>query len=123
MPTMGGRPQRERIYALGVEPDIIADPGSGGAIDTSRSGIVEITTAGAEARTLADPTFRGQRLTIVMVADGGDATITASSPINQAGNTIITMGDVGDFWEGVGKYNATDGWEWHTVDSEGSSLS
>ena len=123
MPRPGGKPQTERILALGIDPDIIPDPGASGTFDTTRPGIIEITTAAAEARTLPDPTFRGQILFLYMVADGGDCTITASSPINQAGNTQIVMGDVGDTWLGIGKYNATDGWEWQTIISEGSSLS
>lgn len=113
--TIGGRPQRERIYTLGVEPDIIPDPGNGGTIDTSRSGILEITTAGAETRSLPDPTFRGQQLDIVMVVDNGDAVITGVSPLNQTGNTILTMSAVGGFARLIGKYNATDGWEWQQV--------
>ena len=115
MPRTGGRPQLERIHALGVEPDIIPDPGNAGAIDVSHSGICEITTAAAETRTLADPAFRGQQLDIVMVVDTGDAVITAASPMNQTGNTILTMSAVGGFARLIGKYNATDGWEWQQV--------
>lgn len=112
---LGGRPQLEEIYSRGVEPDIIPDPGNGGAIDTSRSGICELTSAGAETRTLPDPTFRGQQIDLVAVAVGGNITITAASPVNQTGHTTITASAVGGFIRLVGKYNATDGWEWQEV--------
>ena len=120
--AIGGRPQKERIYALGVEPDIIADPGNAGTIDVSRSGYLELTTAGAETRTLPDPTFRGQQLDIVMIADGGDCVVTASSAVNQTGNNTLTFTDVGEYTRLVGAYNATDGWEWKTVVNMGADL-
>mgnify|MGYP001589509041 FL=1 len=113
--ALGGRPQLEDIYALGVEPQIIPDPGDAGALDVSRSGICEITTAAAETRTLGDPSFRGQQLDIVMVSDGGDCVITAASPVNQTGHTTITLSAIGGFIRLVGKYNATDGWEWQEI--------
>jgi len=112
---LGGRPQLEEIYSLGVEPVIIPDPGNAGTIDVSRSGICELSSAGPETRTLPDPTFRGQQIDLVMVVDGGDITITASSPVNQTGHTTITASAVGGFIRLVGKYNATDGWEWQEV--------
>jgi len=112
---LGGRPQLEEIYSLGVEPVIIPDPGNAGTIDVSRSGICELSSAGPETRTLPDPTFRGQQIDLVMVVDGGDITITASSPVNQTGHTTIVASAVGGFIRLVGKYNATDGWEWQEV--------
>ena len=112
---LGGRPQLEEIYSLGVEPVIIPDPGNAGTIDVSRSGICELSSAGPETRTLPDPTFRGQQIDLVMVVDGGDITITASSPVNQTGHTTIGASAVGGFIRLVGKYNATDGWEWQEV--------
>lgn len=110
-----GRPQVEDIHARGVEPYIIPDPGNGGTFDTLRAGVIEVTTAGAETRTLPDPTFRGQEIALVMIADGGDAVITASSPVNQTGHTTITLSAVGGFILFRGKYNATDGWEWQEI--------
>lgn len=112
---LGGNPQLEEINSRGVEPYIIPDPGDGGTIDVSRSGILEITTAGAETRTLPDPTFRGQQLDIVMVTRVGNCVITASSPVNQTGHTTLTLSAVGGFGRYVGKYNATDGWEWQEI--------
>ena len=122
--ALSGNPQLEEINARGVEPIIIADPGNGGALDVSSSGIIEIRTTGAETRTLADPVFRGQQIDIVMVVDGGDCVITAASPVNQTGHTIITLSAIGGFIRLVGKYNATDGWEWQEImEDTGSATS
>lgn len=115
MVAPAGRLQVEDIAAREVRPSIIPDPGNGGTIDVSRSGICEITTAAAETRTLPDPTFRGQQIDLVMVVDGGDCVITAASPVNQTGHTTITLSAIGGFGRYVGKYNATDGWEWQEV--------
>jgi hypothetical protein len=52
----------------------------------------DITTTGANAYTLANGTV-GQTKTIVMVVDGGDATIT---PTTFLGHTTITLNAVGD---------------------------
>jgi len=80
-------------------PVAVADPGDAGAIPVTRSGSVPLTIgAGAETRTLAIPTFIGQRLTIdADVIGGGSAAITAASAINQAGNTVMTFGALADF--------------------------
>ena len=56
------------------------------------SGTVRLTTTGADALTLANGA-NGQLLTIVMVADGGDGTLT---PTTKTGYTTITFNDVGD---------------------------
>jgi len=120
--TLGGKPQLEDIYALGVEPAIIKDPGNGGALDVSHSGYCELTSVGAaETRTLADPTFKGQTIDFVFVVDGGDIVITCASPANQAGNTLITFTDVGEHIRLMGAYNATDGWEWKTIVTDGAA--
>ena len=124
MVAPAGRLQVEDIAARAVAPTIIPDPGNGGAFDVSRSGIIEVTTGGAETRTLPDPTFRGQQIDIYMVADGGDCVITAASPVNQTGHTTITLSAIGGFIRLVGKYNPTDGWEWQEIaEDTGSATS
>lgn len=91
--------------------DVTINPNGTGEIDlakpvltsstSSRSGagavpltasICELTTTGADALTLADG-IEGQRLTIVMIVDGGDGTLT---PANAGGYTTITFADAGD---------------------------
>lgn len=56
------------------------------------AGTVRLTTTGANALTLANGA-NGQLLTIVMVVDGGDGTLT---PTTATGFTTLTFGDVGD---------------------------
>ena len=74
----------------------IADPGDAGAIAVTRTGSCAITTAGAETRTLAIPSFIGQDLSISCDVYVGDGVITVASAFNQAGNTIITLNTAGD---------------------------
>jgi len=74
-----------------------------------------VTTTGANALTLADGTFLGQRKGIQLIVDGGDGTLT---PANLTGGTTITFADVGDraelIWDGsswvvIDLYNCADG--------------
>ena len=65
---------------------------------------VRLTTTGANALTLANGT-NGQILSIVMVTDGGDGTLT---PTTKTGYTTITFGDVGD--SVMLQYFTTLGW-------------
>ena len=56
------------------------------------SSVVRLTTTGADALTLANGT-NGQILTIVMVVDGGDGTLT---PTTKTGFSTITFDAVGN---------------------------
>jgi len=100
----------------------IADPGDAGAIPVTRSGAVAITTAGAETRTLAIPTFEGQELTITMDVDGpGDAIITVAAAFNQTGNNTITLNDAGDFVKLAG-VQVGGALVWREVQNDGATL-
>jgi len=119
-----GKPQTEEIAAREISPVTISDPGDGGSVDVSRSGYVELTTSGAETRTLPDPTFRGQQLDIVFITDGGNCVITSSSAMNQTGNNTATFADVGDHQRLVGIADGpTDSFEWREIANDGVSLS
>ena len=101
----------------------IADPGTGVAIPVTNSGSVAITTAGAETNSLADPTFMGQ--TLSLFADTyavGDRVVTAASRINQAGNTIMTFGAVGDFIK-LEAITIGGSLKWQVVSNDGVALS
>jgi len=65
---------------------------------------VRLTTTGADALTLANGT-NGQVLCIVMVADGGVGTLTATT---KTGYSTITFNDVGDAV--ILQYFTTLGW-------------
>ena len=100
----------------------IADPGNAGAIPVTKSGHVEIVTAGAETRTLAVPTFVGQELLVVMKTDGGDGVITVAAAINQTGNNTITLNDAGDTVRLMGIKSGSN-LRWRVVVNDGAALS
>lgn len=100
----------------------IADPGDAGAIPVVRSGSVPITTAGAETRTLAIPTFIGQELTISCDVYVGDGVITVAAAINQAGNTIITLNTAGDTVK-LTAVQVGSALVWRVVVNDGAALS
>lgn len=100
----------------------IVDPGNAGAIPVTGNGHVQIVTAGAETRTIADPTFAGQELLLCMKTDGGDCVVATASPINQAGNNRITMGDAGDSIRLNAIADGAD-LEWRVVYNDGTALS
>ena len=79
----------------------IIDPGAGGTFDVNKSpGICDIVTvSGADnSRVLPTPERSGLRIVLNLMTDAGDATITqsGSGAFNAAGNTTITLDDVGD---------------------------
>jgi len=75
----------------------IADPGNAGAIPVTTDGVCALTSAGAETRTLAIPSFMGQRLSLVCDTYVGNIVVTSAQALNQAGNTIMTFGAVRDY--------------------------
>lgn len=75
---------------LTVVPETATLSGAGAVPITSS--IVEITTTGVNALTLADGA-EGQILYLVMVADGGNGTLT---PANFGQGTTLTFADAGD---------------------------
>lgn len=83
---------------------LIADPGDGQAIAVTHGGVCALTSgASGETRTLAIPTFLGQRISLSHDVDGGGAIeITVAADFDQSGNDKITMQDAGDFAELVG---------------------
>ncbi|MHC4336275.1 MAG: hypothetical protein ACYSUV_21380 [Planctomycetota bacterium] len=70
---------------------VTAYAGGAGAIPVTHD-IVEITTTGADALTLADGQ-EGQELILTMVADGGVGTVTPANPV---GYTNIAFDAVGE---------------------------
>ena len=79
-------------------------PRSGAGAVPITSGTVRLTTTGTDALTLANGA-NGQLLTIVMVVDGGEGTLT---PTTKTGYNTIAFNDVGDTI--VLQYLTTIGW-------------
>jgi len=96
---------------------------TGTAIPVTHSGSFPVTTAAAETNTLADPTFLGQTITIFVDTYAvGDRVITAASRINQAANTIITLGAVGDFIK-LEAITIAGALKWQVIANDGAALS
>ena len=80
----------------------VADPGDGQAIAVTNSGTCPLVSGGAETRTLAVPTFAGQKLILACKTYVGDIVITVASAFNQTGNNTITVEAAGDYIELTG---------------------
>lgn len=96
---------------------------TGTAIPVTHSGSFPVTTAAAETNTLADPTFLGQTITIFVDTYAvGNRVITAASRIDQTGNTVITLGAVGDFIK-LEAITIGGALKWQVVANDGAALS
>lgn len=92
---MSGNQALRRMLAA---PFLMTDPGSGGTINFDRWGAVcGVVTAGAEARTLAQPTKAGLLEAVVLDVAGGAMTLTVTGGYNADGATSLTFGSAGDF--------------------------
>lgn len=102
----------------------IADPGgANAAIPVTTSGVLMITTAGAETNTLAVPTFVGQELSLIMDTHvGGDRVVTSAQSINQTGNTIMTFGAAADMIV-LKAMKVAGALRWRVVANDGVALS
>ena len=67
-----------------------------GAVSVSTP-VSYLTTSGAIALTLANG-YEGQVKTIIMISDGGTATLT---PASFGNGSTVTFDDVYDMWEGI----------------------
>lgn len=74
----------------------ITDPGDGVAIPVTRSGIVPMTSAGAETRTIAAPAFIGQQISLIDDVHVGNIVVTSAVAVNQTGNNTLTYGAAAD---------------------------
>lgn len=87
----------------GITIGTVATRSGAGAVPITAA-TVKLTTTAADALTLANGT-NGQILSIVMVVDGGDGTLT---PTTKTGYSTIVFNDVGD--SVVLQYFTTLGW-------------
>jgi hypothetical protein len=109
----------------GAEGNLLTmkDPGDAGTISVGGRMLcyVNLVTAAAETRTLGDPSHGGQILTLCLKTDGGDCTVTASSAINQAGDTSFIMDNAGDTVTLVGVEDGAD-LEWRVTHTDGVAV-
>ena len=86
------------LHDLLVSPFMVVDPGDAGSIVIDRWGLVcPVVTAGAETRTLVQPTKPGLLATVVLDTDGGDLTLTVTGGYNEVGDTTVVLNDAGDW--------------------------
>lgn len=103
--------------------NLITDPGDAGAIPVTASGSVALVTAGAETRTLADPTFIGQTISLYLKTDGGNCVVTSASDVtNTSGENVMTFADVGDSVILIAIEDGSD-LEWRQLQNDGAALS
>ena len=71
----------------------IADPGNGGTISVTRSGVCNLVSVGAdETRTLPAPAWVGQSVVLCMQTDGGDIVVTAPTQgVNSTNESTMTF--------------------------------
>lgn len=100
----------------------IADPGAAGAIAVTKSGYCDVVTAAAETRTLAAPTFRGQRLSLAAKTLVGNCVITCSTTVNAAGNNTVTFTAAGQALLLIAKTNGAN-LRWSVVGTDGATIS
>lgn len=102
-------------------PFLMTDPGSAGTITVDRDcAVVPIITAGAEARTLAQPTKAGLRCLLVIDTYVGACTVTVTGGYNQAADTAIIMGTAGD-WIRFVSVKVGASYYWRVVAQEGTN--
>ena len=101
----------------------IPDPGDTGSFG-EHGGFINLVTGGTEARTLADPVGVGELLTLNFLTDGGGTlTITATSGVNQAGNTSIALADANDYMSFISIRDGEGTYAWRILINDGASLS
>lgn len=98
----------------------MADPGDAGTIRVTEDlQIMDMVSATAETRTLADPTKQGIRFILRLLTDGGNVVVTAANGLNQTGNTAATFADESDLLELVSVQTAT-AFRWDILKNVGS---
>ncbi len=107
--------------------NVIVDPGDGEAIAPLVSGKLALTVAsGVETRTLAAPTFVGQRLDVCLdVNSGTSVAITVARTLDSVGSTVLTFTTEGSGCRLVaistGLLEGSPDFEWRVFLCEGSS--
>lgn len=111
----------QELYADGT-PYSITDPGASGTLTVDRQlAVFKITTAAAEARTLAQPTKANIICTVILDVDGGDLTLTATGGYNADAATDIVLADAGDFVTFISIEVGTS-YYWRVLAHEGTNL-
>jgi hypothetical protein len=100
--------------------DLISDPGDAGSLGASYDSFYcELTSAGAETRTLADPLVGGITAVITMRTDGGNIVMTAATAVNATGNNTLTFADAEDSIVLVSVADGASDYKWAALTIDG----
>ena len=108
--------------ASGATDNDIADPGNGQGVPVTTSGVCNMTTAGAETRTVADPTFSGQWLVLSADVHVGNNVVTFASDFDASTNNVWTSTAAGQSAEFRARRIA-GALKWMLVGNNGGTLS
>ena len=98
------------------------DPGSGGKITAEGNWtVVELVSAGAEARTLKNPVKSGQIIVITLKTHGGTVTVTADTGYNKDGDTTLAFDAALETILLVSVPNGTSGYRWSSLGVESAT--
>lgn len=114
-----------RDLFLAHTPYDIPDPGDAGTIIVDRQfGICKMTSgSGAQTRTLPVPDKANIYVLLNLVTDGGaDITVTVTSGYDQAANTALVFGDVGDMAMLVSVPISTSAYRYRLVAADGLTV-
>lgn len=77
------------LYEESQADHVILDPGSGGVVKATQSGVLSLLTSVAATRTINAPVFIGQRLYVSAAVALTGNQLTFPATINAAANTIL----------------------------------
>lgn len=98
------------------------DPGDGGALVIDRQFLVfGLDTAGAETRTVADPTKAGLRFTLGCRVYVGNCVVTFESAYDESAHTDITFTAAGQYAGFVSVEVDEDVYAWRIVENNGAT--
>lgn len=114
-------------FRIANAPNILTDGGlvaDAAAIPANTSAQYQIATAAAETNTLDIPAAAGIEISLYCTVHAvGDRVVTVASPINQAGNTIMTFGAVGDWIDLISIVTTGGALAWRVRSNDGVALS
>lgn len=114
-------------FRVANAPNLLTDGGlvaAAAAIPANISRQYQIATAAAETNTLGIPATAGLTISLYCTVHAvGNRVVTVASPINQAGNTIMTFGAVGDWITLISIITTGGTLAWRVVSNDGVALS
>lgn len=100
-------------------PVLKVDPGASGELNVDRSPCMfALESAAAETRTLNAPTRAGAIVTVSLLTDGGNVTVTVTGGYNEAGDTTFVLANAGEFAVFQSIKTAAETFVWRKIASD-----